>query len=129
MPYAISIVAACIVAVPMFAAQIIEGRAINAVTGEGIPGVRVRIFPADGPPANGHSTATDAQGRFRVEVKEGAYRAMYSAPGFSSVPNPGDLPPAFAVACAGDPIRLEVKMQPLGKISGRVLDASQRLVP
>jgi hypothetical protein len=126
----IGILVACILVGPTFASQTIEGHAINAATGEGIPGVRVRIFPADSRPANGHSTATDAQGRFRIEgIKEGAYRAMYSAPGFSPVPNPGAAPPAFPVAGGSDPVRLEVKMQPMGKIFGRVLDASQKPVP
>src|SRR4051812_25359688 len=122
--------AACILAAPRLASQTIEGHVTNAASGEGVPGVKVRIFPADGPPASSYSTATDAQGRFRIEgVKAGAYRAMYSAPGFSPVPTPGELPPPFPVADGGEPVRLEIKLQPMARISGRVLDATGRPVP
>jgi hypothetical protein len=112
-----------------FAAQTVEGRAINATNGQGVSGVKVQIFPADGG-AKGYSITTDVQGRFRIEdVKAGAYRATYSAPGFSPIPNPGELPPAFAVAEGIEPVRLEAKLEPRTRISGRVLDATGKPVP
>jgi hypothetical protein len=124
------VLAACILMPLRLASQTIEGRVTNAVTGNGIPGVKVGIFPADGPPANGYSIATDAQGGFRIEsVKGGAYRAIYSAAGFSPVPAPGDLPAAFPVGNGAEPVRLDVKLQPLATISGRVLDATGKHVP
>lgn len=120
----------CILAVPSFASQIIEGRVVDAATGEAISGVKVQIFPADGPPANGFATATDAQGRFRIEgVKAGVYRAMYSAAGYSPMPDAGALPPPFPVVDGGESVRLEVKLQPMARISGRVLDATGKPVP
>lgn len=120
----------CILAVPSLASQIIEGHVVDAATGEAITGANVQIFPADGPRANGFSTATDAQGRFRIEgVNAGVYRARYSASGYSPVPDAGALPPPFRVLDGSESVRLEVKLQPMARISGRVLDAAEKPVP
>jgi hypothetical protein len=125
-----AILVASILASAALAAQIVEGHVVNAVTGAGIPGVKVRIFAADDGPASGISVTTDAQGRFRIDtLREGAYRAICSATSFRSVPEPGDMPPPFPVATGAEPVRLEVKMQPLAKLSGRVLDATGKPVP
>jgi hypothetical protein len=124
------VLVACILIAPRLASQTIEGRVTNTANGEGVPGVGVQIFPADEGPADGFSTATDAQGRFRIEgVKTGAYRAQYSASGFSPLPAPGNLSPAFPVADGGQPVRLDVKLQPLARISELVLDATGKRVP
>ncbi len=124
------VLAAGILANAALASQAIEGRVLNAVTGAGVAGATVRIFPADGPPSNGHSTSTDSEGRFRLEsFAEGAYRAMYAAVGFLPLPDPGEMPCPFTVGRGSEPMRLEVKLQPLAKISGRVLDAGGQPVP
>jgi hypothetical protein len=39
------------------------------------------------------------------------------------------MPAPFSVASGGEPARLEVKMEPLGKLAGRVLDVSGKPVP
>ncbi len=45
----------------VLAAQSVEGQVFNAVTGVGVPDVRVRIFPVDSAPRQGRATITDAQ--------------------------------------------------------------------
>ena len=125
-----TIIVACVMAAPALAAQPVEGRVVNAVTGAGIQKATVRIFPADDGPANALSLTTDSQGRFRIESMEvGAYGVMYEAPGFRSVPERGGSAPLFQVGSGAEPVRLEVKMQQLGKLSGRVLDAAGEPVP
>jgi hypothetical protein len=121
-----------ILASSALAAQDVLGHVINAATSAGIPGATVSIFPASAEfyHGNGYTARTDSEGRFRIEgVEEGAYRPDYSAPGFSPVPNPGGVLPPFAVTGGGEPVRLEVKMQPLSELSGLVKDASGNPVP
>lgn len=120
----------CILPAASIATQTIEGRAINTANGQGVSGVKVRILPAYGSPSKGYSTTTDSQGRFRIEdVRVGAYRAWYSAPDFSPVPNPGEQPPAFTVGEGVESVRLEAKLEPRARISGRVSDATGKPVP
>jgi uncharacterized GH25 family protein len=126
-----------------FAAQTVEGHVVNGVTGIDIPGVTVNLIQAG---EVAYSAATDSQGHFRIEtVKAGDYTANYTARGFWPIPNflvaeyfelecgrcfpaeRGGVP--FQVTAGGDPLRLEVRMPPIGKISGRVLDYAEEPVP
>jgi Carboxypeptidase regulatory-like domain len=130
------ILVASMLAVVAFAAQTVNGHVVNSVTGIDIAGVAVKLVQAG---EVAYSATTDAQGQFRIEaVKAGAYTASYLARGFWPIPNlfvdedferecgrcfiveRGGQP--FQVAAGGDPVRLEVRMAPIGKISGRVLD-------
>jgi protocatechuate 3,4-dioxygenase beta subunit len=123
-----AILAGSILAAAVFAAQTVEGRVTNGATGTPIAGVRVRLFGMDAD--HPYNTTTDAQGRFRIDgVKAGIYGAIYDAKGFLMIPFAGDRPRPFAVAAGGDPVRLEVSMQPLAQVSGRVLDGAGRPVP
>src|SRR5690349_10827552 len=110
------------------AAQTVEGRVVNSVTGAGIAGVKVRLMPVeDGEP---YSTTTDEEGRFRIaDVAEGAYNLRYLAPGFGAPPDRDRQIPTIAVSSGAQPVRLEAKLQPFGKLSGRVLDGAGRPVP
>jgi hypothetical protein len=125
-----------------FAAQTVDGHIVNAVTGIDVPGVDVKLIKAD---KVAHSAITDPQGRFHFEaVEAGTYFAVYSARGYWNIPNllvdedfdrqcghcfqaeRGGQP--FQIT-AGDPVRLEVKMPPIGRLSGKVLDHFDRPVP
>jgi uncharacterized GH25 family protein len=136
------ILIALMLAAVAFAAQTVDGHVVNSLTGIDIPGVAVNLIQA-GDVA--YSATTDSQGHFRIEaVKAGAYTASYLARGFWPIPNlfvdedferkcgrcfqveRGGQP--FQVS-AGDPVRLEIKMAPIGKISGRVLDYLDEPVP
>jgi uncharacterized GH25 family protein len=112
-----------------FAAQTVEGHVVNAVTGAPVAGVRVRIWAAGETPANGHITTTDSQGRFRIDgLDPGAYLARYGGTGFLPIPASGAVPTPFVVGSGSAPLRLEIAMQPMGKLSGRVLDATGKRV-
>jgi len=119
-----------------FAAQTVEGHVVSSLTGIDIPGVNVNLVKAG---KVAYSATTDAQGHFRIEsVEAGTYTANYTARGFWPIPNflvdedferecgkcflmeRGDRP--FPVPAGSDPVRLEVRMPPIGRISGRVLD-------
>jgi len=108
------------------AAQTVEGHVVSSTTGAGIPDVAVSLLQAGG---TAYRATTDSQGRFRIEaVKNGTYTAIYAARGSCRVPNFGIGPP-FPVAAGGDVVHLEAKCQPMGKLSGRVLDAAGKPVP
>jgi Carboxypeptidase regulatory-like domain len=97
-------------------AQTVEGTVINSVTGNGIPAIQVEIKAAAG--KTRYSTVTDAQGHFLVEgVQTGAYTASSSSPDYSPKGEPG----VFQVTAAGTPVKLELRVVPLSRISGRVL--------
>ena len=126
-----------------FAAQTVDGHVVNSVTGIDIPGATVNLVQAG---QVAYSATTDSQGHFRIEaVKTGAYTVSYLARGFWPIPNlfldedferecgrcflaeRGGQP--FQVTAGGDPVHLEGKMPPIGKISGRVLDYLGEPVP
>jgi hypothetical protein len=115
--------ALCVLPMAAAAAQVVDGRVINASTGTGIPGVDIIL----GGGGNGlYRATTDAEGRFRIEeVEDGTYTALYRARGYWPIPfaaNPRELPPIL-VTDKGGPVHLESRMQPIPKIFGRVLDS------
>ena len=137
------ILIASMLAAVAFAAQTVDGHVVNSVTGIDIPGVAVHLVRAG---ELAHSATTDSQGHFRIEaVEAGTYTATYTARGFWPIPNflvdedferecgrcfvaeRGGQP--IQVTAGGAPVSLEVKMPPIGKISGRVLDFVDQPVP
>jgi hypothetical protein len=137
------ILIASMLAAVAFAAQTVDGHIVNSVTGIDIPGVAVNLVQAG---KAAYSATTDSQGHFRIEaVETGTYTANYTARGFWPIPNflvdedferecgrcflveRGDQP--FQVTAGRDPVRLEVKMPPIGKVSGRVLDYLEEPIP
>lgn len=111
----------------VWAAQIVEGRVVNAANGVGIAGVNVVLMGGEDP----YRVTTDSEGRFRIEgVADGSYRAIYRARGFWMLPrsSPQDLP-QFTVTGKGGPVHLEASLAPIPKVSGRVLNSLGKPVP
>jgi hypothetical protein len=74
------ILTAWILTAAAFAAQVVEGRVVNTVTGNGIPDVSVEML-AMGQTA--YRATTGAAGRFRIEaIQDGSYTALYAAAKF-----------------------------------------------
>ena len=115
------ILAASLLTAMAYGAQTVDGRVINAATGTGVANVNVILFGGDEP----YRTQTDSGGRFHFEdIPDGTYHPFYRARGFWTVLyslNPRGLPP-ITVASKGDPVHLDASMQPVPKVSGRVLD-------
>jgi hypothetical protein len=102
-------------------AQTIEGTASNSATGQPLDGVKISV--ESGGKTVGEA-ATDAQGVFRLEgLAAGEYRALFSKRGFEAPPRDDAARKPF-VLTGGQAIHLEIRMTPMAKISGRVLDGS-----
>jgi hypothetical protein len=100
------------------AAQSVEGSVFDAATGAGIGGVKVELLKGGTP---FYETATDGGGRFRFDsVREGDYAARYQSPDYWLTAGPSDY--RYFHVAAGDPVKLEVRLIPWSKISGRVVD-------
>jgi hypothetical protein len=100
--------------------QVIEGSVLNSKTFAPVGGVSVTIT-AKGRVA--YQTTTDLQGAFHIDgVKPGSYTANFSHSAFIGS-EPGD-PALRPFTVTSDPVRLEVKLKPLGKVGGRVVDAN-----
>jgi hypothetical protein len=102
--------------------QTIEGDVVDAATGKGIAGARVRMQSQPDDPV--FATA-DENGHFRFPSLpfRPRYDATARAPGFMSArfDSPGDDPPEVVVAMRG-PVR--IPLQRFGVITGNVTDAS-----
>ena len=98
-------------------AQTVEGSVFDSVTASGIPAMRVEIRAAAG--NTGYFTTTDAHGHFLVEgIPPGTYTAGSSSPDYSL----SGAPSVFRVTASGTQAKLELRMLPLSRISGRVVD-------
>lgn len=113
------------------AAQSVDGHVTDAVTGADIPRVYVRLRPSAGDTDKRYDATTNAQGRFHIDsVPEGVYAADYLARGYQLITrDSGAEPPPSIAVTASSPARIEVKLQPVPKISGRVLDPDRKPVP
>jgi len=106
-----------------FAAQTVDGHVVNSVTGADVAGARVQFLPVED--GDRYQATTDAQGRFRMEgVHEGRYIVLYSARGYWGEPLPLGGEPAPPAIVGGQPVQLERKLQPIPRISGRVLEVA-----
>jgi hypothetical protein len=123
---------AWILPVAAMAAQTVEGRVVNAATGEVLAGAAVTIAELGDSAKHQYRAATDGEGRFRIEnVADGIYTARYGASHFWSTNNPFSEAqrPGFQVTANGEPVHLEARLQPVPRIEGRVQDAEGNPVP
>jgi Carboxypeptidase regulatory-like domain len=111
--YVLMLLAVCAVA------QTVEGSVFNAATGTAASGVKVELLKGTTP---FYETTSDGGGRFRFDnIKEGDYSVRYQSPDYFLTAGPTDYRP-FPVA-AGSPVKLEARLMPWSKISGRVVDS------
>jgi Carboxypeptidase regulatory-like domain len=100
----------------------IEGIITDSISQTGVPGATVHVRAIDGRSA-GYVGATGADGAFRIDnVLPGDYAASYSAPKYQAPNTEQDAYRPFHVVAGGSPVRLEVKLAPLGRVSARVVD-------
>lgn len=119
-------------------AQVVEGSVSNSVTRIGVSEVQVRLQRAMQPnrgtglPTEAqqvleaqqepYEALTDVSGNFRIEgVKDGTYNVTWFREGFS---NGG----TSVEVRAGDPLELQLRIAPLGRVTGRILDGKGRPV-
>lgn len=111
--------------VPWAAAQTVEGTVLDAATGAGIAGVKVELLKGGTP---FYETATDGAGTFHFfDVKEGDYAARYQSPEYWLTAGPSDY--RYFHVAGEKPIKLNARLMPWSKISGRVVDPAGRPVP
>jgi len=107
-----------VLAAARVASQTVEGSVLDAATGAGVGGVKVELLKGGTP---FYETATDGGGSFHFfDIREGDYAARYQSPDYWLTAGPSDYK-YFHVA--GDsPVKLQVRLMPWSKISGRVVD-------
>ena len=107
------------------AAQTVEGNVVNSVTGRGIAGVKVSLSRGEllrsiPPPQTRRATSSSSN------VQDGAYTVSYSSPDyFYEAKGPRQL----QVTAGANPLKLEARMTPLARLSGRVVDGRGQAVP
>jgi hypothetical protein len=103
----------------------VEGSVFDAATGAAVGGVKVELLRQTTP---FYETTTDGGGRFWFDnIREGDYSVRYQSPAYWLTAGPTDYKP-FHVA-AGSPVKLETRLMPWSKISGRVVDGRGNGVP
>jgi hypothetical protein len=101
-------------------AQTIEGSVVNSETGTGIPAVSVFLQPVSG--EKHYSATTDALGHFQFkDVEAGTYTFQYVSRDY--LPSDMGTPRQLRIPDP-NPVRLEGRMLPRPRISGRVIDAN-----
>lgn len=111
-------------------AQVVEGSVSNSVTRLGVSDVQVRLQRTMAPnigvltqsqqvteaQREPYEALTDLSGKFRIEgMKDGTYSVTWFREGFSGQCCGGTQ----VEVKAGDPLELDLKMTPLGRVTGR----------
>ena len=116
---------AFVVLAPVLLAQnygVIEGTVTDSNSQAGIPNVSVQVRAVDGRSA-GYVGKTDSNGQFRIErVMPGDYSASYQAATYAAPDFSQGAYKPFHVGAGGDPVRVQVQLAPLGRLTARVLD-------
>ncbi len=103
------------------AAQSIEGTVVNSVTNTGIAGMRVTAQQG----STASSATTDPQGHFSFDgLKEGTWRVNCISGDYAA-----NLPGQQVQVTAGKSVKVELRMTPSPRISGRVVDGGGKPVP
>lgn len=124
-----SLIAVFFLAGASMAAQTVEGRVVDALTGQPIPNAQVMLLVQQGRPEY-RANAND-QGQYRIEnVKAGTYTPRFSAPDYWPSFNPVDAGerPTVVVTSGDGSVRCDGKLQRVPKVSGRVLDGNSNPV-
>ena len=105
----------------------VEGSVVNSSTGAPLAGAAIRILKeAD----VAYRTVSGPRGDFRIEgMATGDYTAEFSHPGFRQPDGNAAPRRPFHVAAGGPSVRLEARMLPLARLSGRVLAGKDRPAP
>jgi len=108
-----------IVSAACAAAQSVEGSVFDASTGTGVVGVKVELLRGG---TAFYETDTDGGGRFRFDgIKEGDYAVRYRQPNYWLTAGSSDYS-LFHVSAANT-VKLEARLMPWSKISGRIVDS------
>jgi hypothetical protein len=104
----------------------VEGTVINSATGAGVDGASVVFF---GNQTNRYNAVADALGHFKITgMAPGNYRAQAEKDGFTAVlegfapflSSQGLRLPGYRVESGPEPVRVDLKLTPLGAIAGRI---------
>ena len=108
-------------------AQVVEGTIVNSATGAGIAGIGVNLEQVTTGAYRVYQARSDAEGHYRLEnVQDGVYRVIYASNDYALA----DSREAQQIRiAAGEKVRLEARMLPLPRVSGRVLDGRGNPVP
>ncbi|HLW52501.1 MAG TPA: carboxypeptidase-like regulatory domain-containing protein [Candidatus Angelobacter sp.] len=104
----------------------LEGSVLNKITGAPVRHAHVMYIKVPGPGSLPVSTDTDADGRFAVALEPGSYRLWVERPGFAHQAYGSRTPDGtgtLLTVASGQQMRdVNLRIVPLGAISGRVLD-------
>jgi hypothetical protein len=107
------------IAVSVRAASV-EGRVINSLSGVGVPKASIRLHVNH---EIQYTTVSDAEGRFQFkDVEPGIYHYICTAGGYNAAPRNRSDGPSVQVTGPDQHVPLEIKLDPMAKLSGRVLD-------
>src|SRR5580698_4374339 len=99
----------------------VSGKVVNSVTGQAVKKAVVTLRGGSG--QNSYVTGSDQSGKFQFDnVQPDKYMATAEAEGYSGTLRTGQK--LIAVAAQQEVSDVEVRMGPLGAISGKVLDES-----
>jgi hypothetical protein len=102
----------------------VEGTVFNAATSAGAAGVTVSLLRGT---TAFYDTTTDGAGHFRFDnIRETDYSIRYRSPDYWLTAGESDYRPFHVTA--GSPVKLEARLMPWSKISGRVVDARRNAV-